>query len=134
MSTVKKYTGITESETRSFSDRVKEGLAFISPDLQSSLLKEATHPLNNPGVITKEPVFEHRRGNRKFFPASKKERKNNYFIWVARKEYVKCECPAYRLRNICKHSLCVAEMNSMLDKQLQHAAKGKRKDIKICIA
>ncbi|KAJ7389572.1 hypothetical protein OS493_030624, partial [Desmophyllum pertusum] len=62
---------------------------------------------------------------KKYLVAAKTCKKGMYECIVYR-DHSSCTCPCYRYNSICKHSLCVSEIEGILKEHLDYIAKSPR--------
>ncbi|KAJ7390373.1 hypothetical protein OS493_025624 [Desmophyllum pertusum] len=62
---------------------------------------------------------------KKYLVAAKTCKKGMYECIVYR-DHSRCTCPCYRFNSICKHSLCVSEIEGILKEHLDYIAKSPR--------
>jgi len=63
---------------------------------------------------------------RKFLVAAKNCKRGMYECAVF-DDHVNCSCPCYKYNNLCKHSICVAEIAGILKEHLQHLQKSPKR-------
>ena len=117
----------TGKEWREFSVEIQSlfSLQGLSKPLVETIVKEAEKLLNYPELIQKMPSLSSADSPRKYLVAAKDCKRQMYECTVHR-EHVTCTCPCYKYHGLCKHSLCVTEMVSLLKEHIEFLKKSTR--------
>ena len=93
--------------------------------LVDTIVKDAEALLNAKEAVQPMPSVS-ANAKRKFLVAAKNCKRGMYECAVF-SDHVNCSCPCYKFNNLCKHSICVAEIAGILKEHLQHLKKSPRR-------
>ena len=93
--------------------------------LVATIVKSAKTLLNAKDAVQPMPCMV-ADAKRKFLVAAKNCKRGMYECTVFG-DHVNCSCQCYKFNNLCKHSICVAEIAGILKEHLQHLKKSPRR-------
>lgn len=126
--TVSKTVFPTPTDVREFSIDRKTSLQSVSAcqaGLKATIVTEAQNLLNCKNAIQQMPSLGVADKRKKFLVAAKTCKKGMYEC-IVYKDHSTCTCQCYRYNNICKHSLCVSEIEGILKEHLDYLSKAPR--------
>ncbi|KAJ8019089.1 hypothetical protein HOLleu_42548 [Holothuria leucospilota] len=125
---IKNMAYLEENEYKQFSLDVKQSLKPMeswSEVLINAVVDRALELLNCPCKVQREPSTD--VNARKTYLVAAKDTKKGWYKCVVYKGHVNCSCPCYKYRSMCKHSLCVAEIEGILSSHLDRLKKSPRR-------
>jgi hypothetical protein len=99
----------------------------ISEDVLSVIVEQAKGLLKTAGAITEKPRLENVACIQNKFLVASRSSKIGFYECTVFKEHVSCQCQQFKCIGLCKHSLCVAEVNSMLPMHVRATLRRKHK-------
>ena len=119
---------VEENEYKQFSLDVKQNLKSMNswPEaLVNEVVDKALELLNCPCKVQREPTTD--VNARKTYLVASKDTKKGWYKCAVYKGHVNCTCPCYKYKGMCKHSICVAEIEGILTSHLDHLKKSPRR-------
>ena len=112
------------SEFKEFSVDVRKILQSVenwTDGLVATIVKDAETLLNLKDAVQRMPSISSNERS-KYLVAAKNCKKGMYECALY-SDHVNCSCPCYKFNNLCKHSICVAEIAGKLKEHLDYLKK-----------
>lgn len=116
------------SEFKEFSVDVRKMLQSFkswTDGLVATIVKDAETLLNLKDAVQRMPSISNNERS-KYLVAAKNCKKGMYECALY-SDHVNCSCQCYKFNNLCKHSICVAEIAGVLKEHLEYLKKSPRR-------
>ncbi|KAJ8018469.1 hypothetical protein HOLleu_43526 [Holothuria leucospilota] len=98
--------------------------AGLSTDVAEILIKETEFLLSSPTAVREMPTLGIEA--RKKFCVASQTCKRGYYVCSVFSDHVWCDCQCFKYQKLCKHSLCIAAMQSILKTHIEFVSKRKK--------